>query len=289
MTAPMTAARTDDDGTWNMTTSTFTPGASIAIPTVPNLRDLGGWRTRRGTVRRRQVYRSAEFSNLAGADQAAFVGLGIRTVFDMRTQAERAQEQNTLPEGVAYVIVDILRDATGAAPAQLLAVLADPKAAEEMLGDGKAVKLFEHAYRQIIALPSARDGYAEFFRALADREVRPASFHCTTGKDRTGWGAAALLLLLGVSYDDVLKDYLLTNDQLLPAVQPILDRFASAGGDPRLLLPVVGVQKEYLNAAMDEMTSKYVDIETYFTEGLRLAPEEITALRQDLIEPDPSA
>jgi Tyrosine phosphatase family len=68
-------------------------------------------------------------------------------------------------------------------------------------------------------------------------------FHCTTGKDRTGWAAAATLLLLGVSTDDVFADYLPTNDQLHPALQPLLGQFRSIGGDPDLLKPVVGVQK----------------------------------------------
>jgi len=50
-------------------------------------------------------------------------------------------------------------------------------------------------------------------------------FHCTAGKDRTGWAAASTLLLLGVSTGDVFADYLLTNDQLRPALQPLLDQF----------------------------------------------------------------
>jgi len=82
-------------------------------------------------------------------------------------------------------------------------------------------------------------------------------FHCTTGKDGTGWAAASTLLVLGVSTDDVFADYLLTNDQLLPTLQPLLDQFRSIGGDPELLMPVVGVQKEYLQTVLDEMHKRY--------------------------------
>jgi protein-tyrosine phosphatase len=267
--------------------SELTPaaGASIRITTVPNLRDLGGWTTPDGTVRRGLVYRSAEFSSLAGPDAEAFADLGIRTVFDMRTQDERTQQPNTVPDGTGYVVVDIFADRTGAAPAQLLAVLGDPAAAEALLGGGKAVTLFEGAYRELITLPSAVNGYREFFTDLADPSMVPAVFHCTTGKDRTGWGAAALLLLLGVSSDDVMEDYLLTNEQLLPSLQPILDRFAAAGGDPALLMPVLGVQREYLEAAMDEMTRTYGDVETYFVDGLGIDSETIAKLRSSLVEP----
>jgi protein-tyrosine phosphatase len=261
------------------------PGQNIAIATVPNLRDLGGWPTPAGAVRRGLLYRSAEFGDLAGPDRAAFEALGIRTVFDMRTDAERAQQPSVLPTDVRNVVVDILRDASGTGPAQLLAVLDDPHAAEALLGGGKAVALFTDGYRQIIDLPSARAGYHTFFSEVAKPEYRPAAFHCTTGKDRTGWAAAALLLLLGVSYRDVLADYLLTNAQLLPSLQPVLDKFAAGGGDPSLLGPVLGVRKEYLEAAVAEMTTKYGDIEGYFRQGLSLEADTLDALRSALIEP----
>jgi protein-tyrosine phosphatase len=267
--------------------SELTPaaGASIRITTVPNLRDLGGWRTPNGTVRRGRVYRSAEFSDLASPDAETFADLGIRTVFDMRTQDERTQQPNIVPDGTAYVVVDIFADRTGAAPAQLLAVLSDPAAAAALLGGGKAVTLFERAYRELITLPSAVNGYREFFTDLAEPSMVPAVFHCTTGKDRTGWGAASLLLLLGVSSGDVMEDYLLTNEQLLPSLQPILDRFVAAGGDPALLMPVLGVQRAYLDAAMDEMTRTYGDVETYFVDGLGVDPETIATLRSSLVTP----
>ena len=38
-----------------------------------------------------------------------------------------------------------------------------------------------------------------------------ALFHCTAGKDRTGWAAALLLHLAGVDDATILEDYLLTN------------------------------------------------------------------------------
>jgi protein-tyrosine phosphatase len=261
------------------------PGANIAIESVPNLRDLGGWPTPGGTVRRGLLFRSAQFSDVTGPDADLFARLSVRSVFDMRTAEERAQQPNIVPESVRYVVVDILRDATGAAPAQLLALLHDPAAAESMLGGGKAIVLFKGAYRQLISLPSALSGYRAFFSDLLDPLSVPAVFHCTTGKDRTGWGAAALLLLLGVSYDDVLDDYLLTNVQLLSSTQPLFDAFAAAGGNPELLRPVLGVQKEYLEVAIDEMTSRFGSIESYFRDGLEIGDDDIVRLREVFTEP----
>jgi protein-tyrosine phosphatase len=265
----------------------ITPGESIAIPSVPNLRDLGGWPTKgSGRVRAGLLYRSTDLHRLAGDDLAAVEALGIRTVFDLRTEAERTAQPDRLPPGAELVVVDVLADSSGAAPAQLMRVLGDPVAAAEMLGDGKAVKLFEHGYREVVSLPSALAAYRTFFSDLARPEHRPALFHCTTGKDRTGWGAAAMLMLLGVSDEDVMRDYLLTNAQLVPAMQPVFDRFQAAGGDPDLLRPVIGVQEEYLEASLDEMRRRYGSIEGYFADGLQFDAGARQAVVDAFVEPD---
>jgi len=266
-----------------MPTNAFQPGQNIPIPTIPNLRDLGGWATPTGKVRRGLLYRSAEFSKLAGEDAAAFGTLGIRSVYDFRTEPERAAQPNVVPAGVEYVVLDILADSTNAAPAQILKVLGDPKGAQELLGGNKAAAMFEAGYREIVSLSSALTGYRQFFTDIGKKEHRPAVFHCTTGKDRTGWGAAALLLLLGVGEEDVYRDYLLTN-ALLPAMQPMIEKFTSIGGDPDLLTPVLGVAKPYLAAGITEMQSKFGTIDGYFSAGLGLDTATIESLKTTYVE-----
>jgi protein-tyrosine phosphatase len=102
------------------------PGETIAIATVPNLRDLGGWPTRGGgRVRWGLLYRSTELGRLAGADMAAFAALGIRSVYDLRTEAERSAQPDRLPPGTEYVVADVVADSVDAAPAQLFKVATD--------------------------------------------------------------------------------------------------------------------------------------------------------------------
>ena len=261
------------------------PGAAIPVATLPNLRDLGGWATADGgRVRPGVLYRSTDLGKLSDTDLRRVAALGLRAVYDLRTEAERTAEPDRLPEGAAGIVVDVLADAPGATPAQLLAVLADPPAATAMLGGGKALAMFEQGYRQVVSLESALAAYHRFFSDLAQERYRPRAVYCTTGKDRTGWGRPALLMLLGVSDADVMREYLLTNDQFVPALQPVLDRFAAAGGDPELLRPVIGVERGYLAAALDEMHTNYGTIENYFASGLNLGPDVQTALRTTFVE-----
>ena len=265
------------------------PGRRIDIPSVPNLRDIGGYATAGGgRVRTGQLYRSVELDHLGGEDLDSFTRLGIRTIYDLRTEAERQAQPDVVPEGVEQVHCDVLKDSPGAGPAQLMKVLSDPSEAEQMLGGGKSLKLFETGYREIVSLPSALNAYRAFFTGIAQDERRPALFHCTTGKDRTGWAAAATLLLLGVSEDDVLYDYGLTNRDLLPALKPIFEQFRAAGGDPELLHPVVGVDPAYLLTALDEMKRRFGSVEGYFADGLGIDEKSQQALRDGLTVLPPS-
>ena len=138
---------------------------------------------------------------------------------------------------------------------------------------------FRESYRQFVSLPSAKAEFRNLFLAVGDRSQLPALFHCTTGKDRTGWAAAAFLTLLGVPRDKVMEDYLRSNDYILPLYRQVIDGFVSAGGEERIPLAILGVRQEYLDAAFAEMETQYGTIENYFTEGLGIDAARQEALR----------
>jgi protein-tyrosine phosphatase len=262
------------------------PGRSLGLASLPNLRDVGGYPTRDGgRVRTGLLYRSGELSGLDGADAAVFAGLGIRAVFDLRSEAERAMQPDRLPAGTEQIEVDVVRDSTAASPRELMALLADPRAASEALAGGRAAAMWAAMYRELVHLPSARAGYGRLFGDLAHPRRRPALFHCTTGKDRTGWAAAALLLLLGVPDDLVMADYLASGPHLRALAQPWLDRIAALGSDPELIRPIMDVRPEYLEAAIDEMGRRFGTVEGYFADGLGVGTAAQIALRVALVEP----
>jgi protein-tyrosine phosphatase len=259
---------------------------SPRIASVPNLRDLGGYSTHDGRrVRTGLVYRSGQLDRLDGDDARAFARLGIRSVYDLRTEHERTKHPDQLPPGTRHVVVDVLADLADAAPARLERLISDPKAAGDALGNGKATELFTYGYRVFVSFDSARAAYRRLFTGLADGANRPALFHCTAGKDRAGWAAAALLLLLGVSDDLVMHDFLLSNRYVLPAYQSVLDAFELRGGDPRLLQPLLGVQEAYLSASLDEVRHNFGSIEDYFATGLGIDEARQRALRATFVEP----
>ncbi len=244
-------------------------GLALGIPTVPNLRDVGGYKTGDGaTVKRGLAYRSDTFNPMSAEDIRKLERLGLKNDYDLRTAAEVKAMPDQMPPGVKYQLLNVLADAKSGAPAVLEALLHEPKKANVVFGGGKIEALFMDAYREFVSLPSATQSYRTLFLSLSNPQLAPGVFHCTTGKDRTGWAAAALLTLLGVPKETVMADFLRTNEYTLPQFKPAIDRFVAAGGERAIAEAIFGVKAEYLEASFDEMGKRYGTIERYFAEGL---------------------
>jgi len=260
-------------------------GQSLGIKSIPNLRDLGGYQTEDGAILTAGlIYRSNQLSGINPDDMQKLADLKLKNAYDLRTNAERDKRPEELPPGVNYVVVDVLADSPQAGPAQLEKLMADPKVANAELGGGKVEAGFEASYREFVSLPSAQREFRNMFLAIGDKQQLPALFHCTTGKDRTGWAAAAFLTLMGVPKDKVYENYLRSNDYILTAYKKVIDGFVAAGGYGEIPKAILGVKKEYLDAAFDEMQTKYGSIEKYFSEGLGIDANQQQALRDIYLE-----
>jgi protein-tyrosine phosphatase len=259
-------------------------GTSFRISSMPNLRDAGGHRTAGGGLMRAGLLYRSDHPGQRSPDEAeALAGLGIKVVYDLRTEAERVMQPCERIPGATHVTIDVMADDQNAAPVQLLRVLANPPAAEAVLGKGRAVAMFINVYRSVVSLPSAREGFRRLYGGLRDDAQLPALFHCTTGKDRTGWACAALQTLLGVSSADVLEDFLASNHYVLPKYRGHIEAFVAGGGDAELLVPVLSVRPEYLEAAFEEVRSAYGSIEGYFALGLGLDARAQQALHDRFV------
>ena len=105
-------------------------------------------------------------------------------------------------------------------------------------------------YRRLVVGDAARTAYAAFVRTVIDPERRPVLFHCTAGKDRTGWAATILLLAAGVDEAGAMEEFLAVNPAVRVTFAPLLEQLAAVGGDPELLRPLLEVRAEYLQAAL---------------------------------------
>ncbi|MGW0749524.1 tyrosine-protein phosphatase [Streptomyces sp. NPDC002587] len=256
--------------------------------TVANLRDLGGTPLSGGrTVRPGLVLRSAQLDRLDPDADPVVAALGLRTVIDFRTGAERAAHPDRVPAGARLLVGDVLADRMNSgrvpAAAQLTDLLSDPVVAEEHLGDGKAQALFGDVYRSFVSSASAQAAYRMLLTEAADPDAGPLLFHCTAGKDRTGWGATVILSLLGADEETLMAEYLSVNPAVKQAFAPMIEGFTAAGGDPDIALALIGVFPGYLRAALDEVETRYGSMEKYVREGLGVSDGTVEALRARLV------
>ncbi|MEU1086432.1 tyrosine-protein phosphatase [Streptomyces sp. NPDC005576] len=259
---------------------------AVPATTVVNLRDLGGIALGHGRrVRQGILLRSGQLSELDPEHDMAVAALGVRTVVDLRTADERHWAPDRLPPRARLFVADVLGGNPGVAPARLRALLADPAAAEEALGGGRAEEVFAQTYRQMVLSPGAAAAYRAFLETAADAAARPVLFHCTAGKDRTGWATAVLLMILGAPQESVRAEFLAVNPAVRLAFAPSVQRFLDAGGDPAIASAVIEARPRYLDVALDAMEERWGGLDGYVSSGLRLPEPVVERLRGELTAP----
>ncbi|MFC5724082.1 tyrosine-protein phosphatase [Streptomyces gamaensis] len=257
----------------------------IDASTIVNLRDLGGIALAgNSAVRPGLLLRSGQLDRLDPQADPAVAALGIHTVVDLRTAHERHEHPDRLPEGARPIVADVMGDAfTGGGdekvPARLESVLGNPAVAEEHLGGGKAEKLLCDSYRAFVTSASACAAYGRLLSALAEPDCGPLLFHCTAGKDRTGWAASVLLMLLGADAATVREEYLAVIPAVRAAFAPAIGRFTAAGGDPEIADALLGVRPAYLAAALEQMERVYGGVEAYVRDGLGVPEAAVDRIR----------
>ncbi|WP_406282510.1 tyrosine-protein phosphatase [Embleya sp. NBC_00896] len=250
------------------------------LVTAPNFRDAGGHATAAGRkVRTGLVFRSDGLGEVDAADAETLVRLGIGLVIDLRSDTERDREPDRVPVGAELLIADVM----GRQNDELFGeVFADPDRAGELLGGTAGRDLMCEVYRRFVATEGARTAYRDVFARLAAVDA-PAVFHCSQGKDRTGWTSAVLLTLLGVPRTAILEDYLASTVHLADKNAEILRHIAERGFDPAHLKPVFDVHEDYLNTAFSTAEEMYGSVEGYVREGLGLTDAEVERLRSRLL------
>ncbi|NKS98576.1 protein-tyrosine-phosphatase [Rhodococcus hoagii] len=238
-----------------------TPTA-IRLEGAKNFRDIGGYETSDGrTVRSGLVYRANKLSSLTDADLAKLTAANVTLDVDLRNIWERRDDPDRLPEGVRYQVADVVSFEHGIAfhefvPLTLGRALID--AAVTGSSDiGQSI-----GYPFMVTYRGAGVAFRDLLTAIAGNADGATVFHCSAGKDRTGWGTAVLLSLLGVPKATVYQDFLASNTYL--------------GRDD-------AVEKSWLDAAFAQVDRLYGGVDNYVRTGLGVDQQTIDTLRARLL------
>jgi len=252
----------------------------IAFSGARNFRDLGGYVTLDGsTVKWGVLYRSDNLAKMTNQDLEYFSALGLYRLIDFRADYEKAEEPDHLPANPGFEVVELpIFDSNS------------------KLGPGLRQRIMAGNLDGVDPDALLMDGNAQFateftpqFRAFAQEvwaaQGKPVLFHCTAGKDRTGFAAAILLRILGVPQQIVLQDYLLSQAYILDAYSKNIMVLRLTKGEKiaRLVEKLFGVNAAYLQAAFDTIDARYGSFAAYVSDGLGLSAADVAVLRSNLL------
>ncbi|MEE4199629.1 tyrosine-protein phosphatase [Erythrobacter sp.] len=232
---------------------------------IHNLRDYGGYRGAEGArVKTGLLYRSGQHIDASDEDLDLIHALGIRTILDLRGSSERTGFPcRRHPEFEAEVIA--YDGETSNSP---------PHEGGLENAEMTAQRAFERmiaVYTRMPANPAMIEMFARYFEALASREGA-SLVHCFAGKDRTGIAASLLLHTLGVHHDDIVAEFLRTNDapsthvleqQSLPRMRA---HYGSIGEEA--LRNLMGVRPEYIDTYWTKVRAEHGSIDAYLGQTL---------------------
>lgn len=256
-------------------------GRKIELEGTVNFRDFGGYQTEDGRyVKTGLLYRSDGLYDLTDADVEKVRALGIRTIVDYRNPGEISKLQDREIPGAVYRNLDPRADAA--------ALASDEKGQDRReLTTQDAWRLMTVQNEQFVLCGDSVEAYRTMLRLAMEEANLPMVQHCRGGKDRTGYGVALILLLLGVPRETVMADYLLTNVYKRAKNDARLEKVRQQTGNEDTVQAVrymTVAYPEFLDRAIDTMLSRYGTAEDYVKTVMGFSEEELTKFREIYLE-----
>lgn len=261
------------------------PDRYLGLKSVRNLRDLGGYTTiDNRMVKWRTLFRSGNLVRLSPNDADSLKKLNIAQVLDFRSESEKARDGLIAIHGwePAYIPLPI-----GGNAAAWLKEL-HHRLVHEDFPSGEMSNIFRKVYTDYPTVHAKELGV--FLTHVSELKVGDAFlFNCTAGKDRTGIAAVLLLSLLGVDRDQIIEDYMLTNqyvdiDQRSQQSADWIKKHYNRDINPTELLPLFGVQEDFLQETFNVIDSISGSFTDYAINHCGVELSAIDRLRDRFIE-----
>ena len=237
---------------------------------VVNLRDLGGVKTSDGRqIVYHHFYRGAMLLPKDDNQKKAIDALGLKMIIDFRSESEIHDRIDYVSEGCKYQRISGLR------------MLDNPKTQgnfdfEYLVQSGNIYQLKQYMVDMYETMAVDNPAFKTLINCLKEKQT-PVYFHCTAGKDRTGVGAALILLCLGVSEAEVYQEYLLSNVYRAKLNEWLLNRTEEKYRED--IKPLYEVHEDYLKKTLDEIKRIYGSYDVYFEKEHGLTLEMRKALQ----------
>ena len=256
----------------------------IPLEGIANLRDFGDYAAG-GSVgprrlKRGRLYRSAHHANATEADLQAMAALGIKVIVDLRRLNERERDPNRRWQGFAAQVIDNDIGQEAEDPWHLFIKGSDLSA------DAFRGYMYDY-YRDAPYVPRHIDLYSRYFQALAAADG-PVLIHCAAGKDRTGILAALTHHIAGVGDEDVIADFLLTNNEerfarRLPMLMEHFTQLAGRAPTEEAARVAMGVEAGYLERAFQAIRERDDSTDAYLEKVLGVDDKTRAAIEANIL------
>ncbi|GGX69214.1 protein-tyrosine-phosphatase [Tateyamaria omphalii] len=233
---------------------------------IENFRDLGGAMGREGQIVRSDVvYRSSDHSHATDQDLDRLKQLNIGTIVDLRRPLERERAQSRRPEGVTYDVI------TSDIPEERLdwaVALKDVDHVDLAWFDREAREFYINGAK----IERYVDLFSRFFQLLAHSDA-PILTHCSAGKDRTGMLCALVLHTVGVHRDDIVAEFVKTNDpkriaRAKPRLRAWLQKTSGHVVDDEALEFALSVHPEHMDLMFCQLEEEFGSTDEYLSKVL---------------------
>jgi protein-tyrosine phosphatase len=241
---------------------------------INNFRDLGGYRTTDGrSLKWGKLFRSGHLGTPSHFDHNLLQDLGINTIIDLRSPAERRKMPDTEFNGVTNLHIPLFRS--------------DPFMYRHiMFQRHKLGQRLEDVYTTWVIDGSAKE-LGHILQIISKPVNLPLLFHCTAGKDRTGITAALLLLALGVSETTAIADYTLSNaaaDRFMADYQQPLSLVRFLGIKQEHFYPIIATPPQMMVFTINHIKRKYGSVLNYLTTTTGVSQETLQQLQNNLLD-----
>lgn len=253
----------------------------LPLEGVENFRDFGGYDARGRRLKTGRLYRSAHHGNATEADLAAIAGMGLAVIVDLRRPNERERDPCRRWAGFAATVIDNDIGAAEDDPWHLF--IRDSDLSSQAFHD-----YMVDYYREAPFVERHVDLYARYFRALAQADG-PVLIHCAAGKDRTGILAALTHHLAGVADDDILHDFLLTNDpgrfeRRGPVMMKVMEELTGRRPTEDAVRTALGVETRYLETAFEAIKTRHGSLDAYLERDLGVDDKARAAIEAKILD-----
>ena len=265
----------------------------LKFESIDNARQLGGIRVNDGRVKHNVLFRSSNLSRATDHDLHRLRDeYGVHLIIDLRSDFEYMRKPDKLLDGMQSILVPVIDETMHGdafnkdqvVPATGLDFM------EFLFGIARhpvGPTLKDKLYNYFVDSDYAHRQYGEFLKTVLEQKGAPVLWHCTSGKDRCGFGAVVLLAALGADDDSILDDYAESENSYRKQLDSMSEKGRQSGLTEQqldVLHFLVSVKREYMEASVLRINKEYGSLLDFVQKKIGVSQAEIDTLRQYYVE-----